>query len=104
MGKMGSTGNKRKIVTPTDILDRNATFYNTDIERLIEGLPGAEYCGDYMFHNLRGNAGASQNSWMHEAKVRKEKEKASLEQERERKRKPRDDERENRKKQKLEEL
>jgi len=115
--KMGSTGNKRKIVTPTDILDRNATFYNTDIERLIEGLPGAEYCGDYMFHNLRGNAGASQNSWMHEAKVRKEKEKvqkrkrakedeekASLEQERERKRKARDDERENRKKQKLEEL
>ena len=72
--KMGSTGNKRKIVTPTDILDRNATFYNLEIEHLLEGLPGSEFCADYVFYDLRGN-GASQYSFVHEVKLRKEREK-----------------------------
>jgi hypothetical protein len=114
--KMGSTGNKRKIVTPTDILDRNANFYNPDIERLLEGLPGSEFCADYVFYDLRGN-GASHYTFVHEAKVRKEKEtqkkkrrakenevKATEERDKERKRKVRDDERDTRKKQKMSEL
>jgi hypothetical protein len=72
--KMGSTGNKRKIVTPTDILDRNANFYNADIERLLEGLPGTEYCPDYIFHEMR-SAGATTYTILHDVKLRKEKEK-----------------------------
>ena len=35
--KMGSTGNKKKIVTATDQLERNDTFFNQAIEGLIEG-------------------------------------------------------------------
>ena len=114
--KMGSTGNKRKIVTPTDILDRNATFYNLEIEHLLEGLPGSEFCADYVFYDLRGN-GASQYSFVHEVKLRKEREKMrrkkrakekeakdDVEREKLLKRKARDDEREERKKQKVEEL
>jgi len=114
--KMGSTGNKRKIVTPTDILDRNATFYNLEIEHLLEGLPGSEFCSDYVFYDLRGN-GASQYSFVHEVKVRKEREKVkrdkraeekeardSVERDKLLKRKARDDEREVRKKVKTEEL
>ena len=114
--KMGSTGNKRKIVTPTDILDRNATFYNLEIEHLLEGLPGSEFCTDYVFYDLRGN-GASQYSFVHEVKVRKEREKVRrtkraqekeardfVERDKVMKRKARDDEREVRKKQKTEEL
>ena len=114
--KMGSTGNKRKIVTPTDILDRNATFYNLEIEHLLEGLPGSEFCADYVFYDLRGN-GASQYSFVHEVKLRKERErmrrkkrakekeaKDDVEREKQLKRKARDDEREERKKLKVEEL
>ena len=114
--KMGSTGNKRKIVTPTDILDRNATFFNQEIERLLEGLPGSEFCADYVFHDVRG-IGATQYSFVHEAKVRKEKEhikkkkrakekevKDTADREKDRKRKERDEERESRKKQKNEEM
>ncbi len=116
--KMGSTGNKRKIVTPTDILDRNATFYSSEIEHLLEGLPGSEFCSDYVFHDLRGH-GASQYSFVHEVNVRKEKAKekkkrkkmkekekvqSTAERERERKRKAKEDARENKKKQKLEVL
>ena len=114
--KMGSTGNKRKIVTPTDILDRNASFFNMEIERLLEGLPGTEFCGDYVFYDLRGST-PNHYALAHEAKARKEREKQkkkkkakekevkdTAERERELKRKAREDERENRKKQRLEEL
>merc|ERR1711865_1348946 len=52
--KMGSTGNKRKIVLPTDLLRKNDTFFNGDIESLIEGLPGSEYCTDYVYLKRRG--------------------------------------------------
>jgi hypothetical protein len=52
--KMGSTGNKRKIVLPTDLLGKNASFFNPDIEGLIEGLPGSEYCTDYVYLKRRG--------------------------------------------------
>jgi len=52
--KMGSTGNKRKIVLPTDLLSKNDTFVNPDIEALLEGLPGSEYCTDYVFLKRRG--------------------------------------------------
>lgn len=72
--RMGSTGNRRKVVTPTDILDRNATFYNSEIEHLLEGLPGTEFCDDYVFYDLRAS-GASQYSVIHEVKMRKENEK-----------------------------
>ena len=52
--KMGSTGNKRKIVLPTDLLGKNDTFFLGDIEPLIEGLPGSEYCTDYVYLKRRG--------------------------------------------------
>jgi Bromodomain len=51
--KMGSTGNKKKVVTAFDLLDRNNTFFNTDIESLVEGLPGTEYLPNYVFHSFR---------------------------------------------------
>ena len=114
--KIGSTGNKRKIVTATDLLERTASFYNIDIERLLEGLPGSEFCPGYVFHSLRGSASSSL-ALIHEEQVRQEKEKQKSkkaikevkaevvdEHEKELKRKARDDEREERKKQKLEEM
>jgi hypothetical protein len=114
--KIGSTGNKRKIVTATGLLERTSTFYNVDIERLIEGLPGSEFCPSYVFHSLRGS-GASALTWMHEEQIRQEREKekrnrrileskleAELIREKELKRKAREDEREVRKKQKLDEI
>ena len=52
--KMGSTGNKRKIVLPTDLLGKNDSFFNPEIEGLIEGLPGSEYCTDYVYLKRRG--------------------------------------------------
>ena len=51
--KMGSTGNKKKIVTAIDLLERNDTFFNTDIEALVEGLPGSESLPNYNFHSFR---------------------------------------------------
>ncbi|KAI2496889.1 hypothetical protein MHU86_17636 [Fragilaria crotonensis] len=39
---MGSTGNKKKVVTAIDLLERNNIFFNSDIEALVEGLPGSE--------------------------------------------------------------
>ena len=111
--KMGSTGNRRKIVTATDLLERNASFFNSDIERLVEGLPGSEFCPGYVFHDLRGTGASSVNqAWVHEVQLRQEKEqqkkkkrahedeaKASFQREKERKRKAMEDDRENRKKQ-----
>ena len=116
--KMGSTGNRRKIVTATDLLERNATFLNTDVERLVEGLPGTEFCPSYVFHELRGNgAYSASQSWVHEEQLRQERDqqkkqkrahedeaKATYEREKELKRKSREDERNSRKKQRLEEL
>mmetsp|Transcript_16973 Transcript_16973/g.46621 ORF Transcript_16973/g.46621 Transcript_16973/m.46621 type:complete len:2275 (-) Transcript_16973:34-6858(-) len=52
--KMGSTGNKRKIVLPTDLLGKNDTFVNPEIEPLLEGLPGSEYCTNYVYLKRRG--------------------------------------------------
>ena len=114
--KIGSTGNKRKIVTATDLLERTATFYNIDIERLMEGLPGSEFCPGYVFHSLRGS-GASALTWVHEEQIRQEREhqkrrkrirESQIQEdqirEKEMKRKARDDEREMRKKQKLDEI
>ena len=113
--KMGSTGNKRKIVTAVDLLERNNTFYNGDIEGLLEGLPGSEYCSTYLYQSTRasGNAAVSR-AWVHEAQLRQEREKekrmkqskeakakASQQREKELKRKRREDERDERKRQKL---
>ena len=58
--KMGSTGNKRKIVLPTDLLGKNDTFFNPEIEGLIEGLPGSEYCTDYVYLKRRGEKDVKQ--------------------------------------------
>lgn len=71
--RMGSTGNKRKIVTAIDLLERNDAFYNSDIEALIEGLPGAEFCDSYVFQAFRNGGGLSR-SWVHEAQLRNERE------------------------------
>ena len=114
--KIGSTGNKRKIITATDLLERTASFYNTDIEKLIEGLPGSEFCPAYAFHELRAS-GASALNWIHEEQTRQGKEKykkkkriheekAKVQQNKENKmkRKAKEEEEEARKKQKLEEL
>jgi hypothetical protein len=116
--KMGSTGNRRKVVTATDLLEKSASLFNSDIEHLLEGLPGSEFCQNYIFHEMRGSGAVGVNqSWMHEATVRQEREqvkrskrnreneaKASQEREKERKRKAREDEKEVRKKQRMEEL
>lgn len=115
--KMGSTGNKKKIVTATDLMERNDTFFNPEIENLIEGLPGSEYCTSYVFHTFRsGGSAALSRAWIHEARVRGEKErekmkkvskekklKASHKKEKDLKRKRRDDIRDERKRQKIEE-
>jgi len=113
--KMGSTGNKRKVVSATDLLERNNTFYNGEVESLVEGLPGSEYCGAYLYQANRGAASASR-AWLHEQQLRQERDKqkrikqtkeakvkASQQRERELKRKKREDERDARKRQKLEE-
>ena len=116
--KMGSTGNKKKIVTATDLLERNDTFVNDDIQSLVEGLPGSEYCPSYVFQAFRaGGASAVSQAWVHEAKLRQERDRekqiksaskakaeASLEREKELKRKRREDERDARKRQKQEEI
>jgi Bromodomain len=115
--KMGSTGNKKKIVTATDLLERNDTFYNAEIENLIEGLPGSEYCTSYIFQSMRsGGVAASNRNWVHEVEARREKErerreKATMEkkvkdmqlEEKETKRKALCDVRDERKRQKIEE-
>ena len=118
--KMGSTGSKRKVVSAADLLERSDTIFNPDIERLIEGLPGSEFCPSYIFHSHRlGGAAAASSSWVHEAQLRHEKEqqkkvkaskkakeKAKVEstkmKEKELKRKRREDEHAARKKKKLE--
>jgi Bromodomain len=115
--RMGSTGNKRKVVTAVDLLERNNTLYNPDIEALMEGLPGSEFCESYIFQAIRsGGSGSLSRSWIHEAQLRSEKEaqlrsqrvsvlevKDELDVEKDLKRKQRDDERDSRKKQKLSE-
>jgi len=118
--KMGNTGSKRKIVSAADLLERTDSFFNPDVERLIEGLPGSEFCPSYVFHTHRkgGAAGASNSSWVHEAQikheqerkkkvkaVKKAKEKSKVEtnkmKEKELKRKKKEEEAEERKKKKL---
>lgn len=117
--RMGSTGNKRKIVTVVDLLERNDTIFNPDIETLIEGLPGSEFCDSYVFQAFRsggGGSGSLNRAWIHEAQMRNEKEthlhhqrsleshvKNEQEQERVQKRKQRDNDRDSRKRQKLSE-
>ncbi len=115
--KMGSTGNKKKIVNATDLLERNNTFFNADVETLIEGLPGSELCSSYVFRARRAvGAAAISRAWVHEAQLRQERErekhmklskeakaKATQVKEREMKRKRRDEVRDARKRQKLEE-
>ena len=77
--KMGSTGSKKKIITATDLLERNNTFFNPDIETLVEGLPGSEYCSAYVFQASRtGGASAVSSAWIHEAKLRQEREREKL--------------------------
>jgi len=115
--KMGSTGNKRKIVTATDLLEKMDSYFNSEIERLVEGLPGSEYCPSYVFQSCRaGGASAANQAWVHEARIRHEKErekeikavkeakeKESQLREKEIKRKEREEERESRKRAKVEE-
>jgi hypothetical protein len=116
--RMGSTGNKRKIVGAADLLERNDTFYNPDIEALVEGMPGSEYCSAYVFQAKRsgGSAAATNRQWIQEAQLRQEKEalrrsklakeaeaKESLERQKNKKRKKLQDIRDERKRQKMEE-
>eukprot|EP00934_Nitzschia_sp_Nitz4_P004114 Nitzschia sp. Nitz4//scaffold47_size129522//67235//74024//NITZ4_003555-RA/size129522-augustus-gene-0.109-mRNA-1//1//CDS//3329552812//4104//frame0 len=113
--KMGSTGNKRKVVTATDLLERNNTFFNHEVEALVEGLPGSEYCTQYHYHANRGSHSASRQ-WLQEQKLIQEREnkkrhkmskvakvKATQIKEKELKRKKREDERDARKRMRLEE-
>jgi hypothetical protein len=67
--KMGNTGNKRKIVTPATIMDKNDTFFIDKIERLVEGLPGTEFAPSYVFHANR-SASKGNQAWIQEAKIR----------------------------------
>jgi hypothetical protein len=115
--RMGSTGNKRKIVSAVDLLERNDTFFNQEVEESIEGLPGSEYCSPYVFLADRsGGATATNRAWIHEAQLKHEKEavrrsklakeaeaKDNIQRERTRKRKLQQDDRDEKKKQKLEE-
>jgi Bromodomain len=57
--RMGSTGNKKKVVGAADLLEKNGTFFNTDIENLLEGLPGSEYCSPYIYQALRNRQASS---------------------------------------------
>ena len=113
--KMRSTGNRKKVVTATDILDRNDSFYNSQLEPLLEGLPGSEFCHSYVFQKLR-LPGSLGRSWKHEALLRNEKDalhrlkkvreneaKASVEKEKMKKRKRIEEARDAKKRQKLEE-
>mmetsp|Transcript_26902 Transcript_26902/g.55459 ORF Transcript_26902/g.55459 Transcript_26902/m.55459 type:complete len:2488 (+) Transcript_26902:443-7906(+) len=117
--RMGYTGNRRKIVTPASILDKCDTYFTTEIEKLVEGLPGSEFTPAYVFHSNR-TAAASNYSWVHETKVRQQKElnkkmekerkiaeeaqaKAEIEREKERKRKLKQEESDKRKRLKEEE-
>ena len=76
--RMGSTGNKRKIVTAVDLLERNDTIVNQDIEALIEGLPGSEFCQSYVFQAFRSGGSGASRTWVHEAQARHEKEPMQL--------------------------
>ncbi|KAL7541225.1 hypothetical protein ACHAXR_012783 [Thalassiosira sp. AJA248-18] len=117
--KMGNTGNKRKIVNPATMMDKNDTFFDPKIERLVEGLPGTEFAPSYVFHDNRSTSGGNQ-AWIHEAKIKHQKQqkkkqekvqksvkhavaKAKVEQERVLKRKLKEEEAENKKRQKEEE-
>ena len=80
-GSMPNHGNKKKVATPTMLLERADTFYDAKVEKLVEGLPGTEGAASYVFHGHRGQV-ASQPSWVaeanikHQKEVRKKKEKA----------------------------
>lgn len=117
-GRMGSTGNRRKIVGTADLLERNDSFYNPDIEALIEGLPGSEYCTPYVFQAQRsgGSTIAANRQWIHEVQLKQEKEamrrsklakeaqaKESQQRERNKKRQKQQEARDEKKRQKLEE-
>mmetsp|Transcript_15582 Transcript_15582/g.35061 ORF Transcript_15582/g.35061 Transcript_15582/m.35061 type:complete len:790 (-) Transcript_15582:5189-7558(-) len=43
----------RKNLNALDLLKKYDSFFNPDIERLIEGLPGAQLCHDYIFKECR---------------------------------------------------
>lgn len=118
--RMGSTGNRKKIVTAVDLLERNDSMYNVDIETLIEGLPGSEYCNSYIFQAFRSSGSATNRAWILEAQLRQEKddirrmkksrelkekeqERESQEMERKKKRLRKEEVRDSRKRQKLEE-
>ena len=117
--RMGS--NKRKVITAVHILDKGDTFYNPDINALMEGLPGSELCSFYIFRSHRGKAGQKAASGqtrllVQESRKRREpaetkkgkitkaeaiKEKEEIE--RKRKRQEQEEERDKRKRQKMEE-
>eukprot|EP00985_Skeletonema_marinoi_P019689 scaffold11395_cov182-Skeletonema_marinoi.AAC.4 len=116
--KMGASGKKKKIVKPTSMMERNDTFFIPKTERLVEGLPGAEYTPAYVFHANR--SASADNSWVHEAKLKYQKQrqkkeekkkkvkkmsvtKAKTDKEREVKKRLRDEETASRKRQKDEE-
>mmetsp|Transcript_39154 Transcript_39154/g.94662 ORF Transcript_39154/g.94662 Transcript_39154/m.94662 type:complete len:1159 (+) Transcript_39154:215-3691(+) len=114
--KMGSTGNKRKIVTAADIVQRNNSFFNPDIEALIEGLPGSDHFNSYEPLETRSGLSTISKSFIQEQQMlqiddskrsssrdKSQKTKSSQDKEKERKRKKREDERDARKRQKLEE-
>lgn len=84
--KMGNTGNKRKIVTPATIMDKNDTFFTEKIERLVEGLPGSEFAPSYVFHANR-SASKSNQTWIQEAKIRHQKRQQKEQKEQEKARK-----------------
>ncbi|CAJ1940739.1 unnamed protein product [Cylindrotheca closterium] len=114
--KMASTGNKRKIVTAADIVQRNNSFFNPDIEALIEGLPGSDHFNTYKPLETRSGLSTISKSFKQEQQLLQiddskrslsrdkfQKTKSSQDKEKERKRKKREDERDARKRQKLEE-
>ena len=114
--RMGSTGNRKKVVTATDLLERNDTFYTTEIEAMIEGLPGSEYCSSYVFQAFRDSTAPLSRTWVYEAELKNEEEsrkrkkraqeveaKQQVERERLRKRRKKEAVRDEKKRQRLEE-
>ena len=115
--KMGNLGPRKKVVGPSDMLETNNTFFNQDIEALIEGLPGSEYCTQYVYLANRSSSTGAAARLAQEAQARQQKReeerkkkqaaeakaKAAKNKQQEAKRKRRDDERDARKRQKMEE-
>ena len=76
--RLGNAVSRRKVLTAIDILDKNDTLYNNEISSLMEGLPGSEYCSEYIFQAHRGK-GTEKIAGMNRALVEEAKRKEEVE-------------------------